>query len=908
MRFPSVLVPLALAASAAGAQQPPKQPPQRSDSTARREAARIRAEPRARAGADDSVTLVMPHALTARSIGPAVMGGRVSAIAIDPTSSHVYYVGLGTGGIMKTTDGGDSFEPVFEHQPVAAIGAIAVAPSNPQVVWVGTGEANDRNSVLWGNGVYRSDDGGATWKHVGLDGSRTVARIAVHPTDPNTAWACATGDLWRPNAERGLFRTTDGGATWKKVLGAAAPYDTRVGCGDVAVDPKEPNTLYAALYARERRPWTFLYGPLATDGKDLGGIFRSTDGGEHWTKLTNGLPTMTGRIGLSVYAKNPKIVYAIVQSDEGGQTDLEEVRSRRGGVFRSDDGGTTWTRMSALNPRPFYFSQIRVDPANDQRVYVLGFALHVSEDGGRSWREDRSKNVHPDLHALVVDPLDPTHLVLGTDGGAYQSRTRGAAWTHLAKFAAGEFYRIALDTLTPYRVCGGLQDNTNWIGPTATRSKEGIRNGDWTALGGGDGSYCAIDPQNPSYVYAESQQGWLFRFDLASGATRNLHPVATEGLPAFRFQWTSPLVQSVHDTGVMYYAGDRVFRLTNHGEDWRLISPDLSTRDYAKMMAGGSGAEDYGTVYALAESPVKAGQLWAGTDDGKLWKTDDEGAHWTDLTANLPAAARGLWVARIAPSHHDASVAYLALSGYRSGNYAPLVYRTADGGRSWQSVAGNLPANGPVEVVAEDARNPRLLFAGTEFGLYATLDGGRHWFAFGGLPTVSVVDLAYQPRERDLVVATHGRSLYVVDDIGALQDFTPAVRREAAHLFAPRPAYGFEPIAGWVDWAGSAIYRGQNPPMGALIDFWVRDFSTDPVRIAITDSAGVPVANLTAPATPGLDRVVWDLKPTKDLLNDYGGEGQRFVRPGEYTVTLTHAGVKQSRTLRVTIAPGIETR
>jgi photosystem II stability/assembly factor-like uncharacterized protein len=853
-------------------------------------------------------TTVFTPALKARGIGPAIMGGRVADIALDPADPYTFYVALGTGGLMKTSDNGGTFQGVFDHQPVASVGAVAVAPSDPKTVWVGSGEANDRNSVSWGDGVYLSTDGGGTWKNVGLRESRAIARVVVHPRDPRTAYVAAAGDVWTYGGERGCYKTADGGATWKRILSAPAPYTDRVGCGDIAIDPQNPDVVYAALYARRRTPWSFAAGPDATDGHDVGGIFRSTDGGTTWRKLAGGLPTGTGRIGLSVYAKNPKVVYAVVQSDAAGTSDITDVRSRRGGVFRSDDGGETWTRMSPLDPRPFYFSQIRVDPQDDKRVYVLGFMLHASEDGGRTFREDRFKNVHSDNHALVVDPRNGKRLLLGTDGGVYQSYDGGAGWAHLDRFAGGEFYRIQVDSLRPYRICGGLQDNQNWVGPSRTGSKEGIRNDDWIAVPGGDGFYCFFDATDPQIVFAESQQGDLERMDLRSGAVKSLHPNPAEGQPAYRFQWDAPLIASRHDPRVFYLAGNRVFRFTDRGESWRVISPDLSTNDPAKTTTTGSGAETYGVIYTLAESPVKAGQLWAGTDDGKVWITQDEGATWTDLSRNLPAAARGHWISRVEPGWKDANVAYLAVDGHRDGDFAPLAFRTADGGRTWQSIAGNLPAAGPVKVVREDPFNPSLLYAGTEFGLFASPDQGRTWTRIGGMPTVAVDDIVLHPRDRDLVVATHGRSLFILDDVRGLEELTPAVRAAEAHLFPIRPVTAYEPAPGWVESSGNGVYRGENPQFGALITYWVSRYTGDDVKISIANAAGRTVANLTAPGTPGLNRVAWDLKTSKDLLTDYGGEGQYYVPAGEYTVTFTFGKVKEEQKVRVDVAPSIETR
>ncbi len=404
-------------------------------------------------------------------------------------------------------------------------------PRTPKTVWVGTGEANDRNSSGWGDGVYLSQDGGDTWTNVGLKSSRAIARIVVHPTDPKTAWVAALGNLWAPGGERGLYVTHDAGKTWSVALQAPAPYGDRVGCGDVVLDPTDPKTIYAVLYARQRQPWSFVSGPEATDGKDLGGIFKSTDGGSTWRKLDKGLPVATQRIGLTVSRKNPKVVYTIVQSSDGGTPGLFDVTSKRGGVFRSDDGGETWTRRSSLNPRPFYFSQIRVDPEDTERVYVLGFALHVSEDGGKSFREDRFEKIHPDNHALAIDPRRPERLLLGNDGGLYQSFDAGKSWAHLNRFAAGEFYRISLDNSVPYRICGGLQDNLNWVGPSQTHSKDGIVNNDWINIAGGDGFSCVFDPQDSNIVYAESQSGEVHRFDLRSGAVKGLRPEPPEGQP-----------------------------------------------------------------------------------------------------------------------------------------------------------------------------------------------------------------------------------------------------------------------------------------------------------------------------------------------------------------------------------------
>jgi photosystem II stability/assembly factor-like uncharacterized protein len=853
----------------------------------------------------DAVAL---KALAGRSIGPAIMGGRVSDIALDSQDPYAFYVGLATGGVMKTTDNGGTFQAIFEKEGVASIGAVAVAPSNPNVIWVGTGEANDRNSSAWGDGVYRSTDGGATWINTGLRDSKCIARIVIHPTDPNVAWVAAVGDLWRPNTERGLYKTVDGGKTWKAILQAPAPYATRVGCGDVAVDPNDPNIIYAAMYARQRSPWSFVAGADATDGKDVGGIFKSADGGATWKKLERGLPGRTGRIGLDVSRKDSRTVYAIVQSDDGGTSDIRDMSSPRGGVFRSDDKGETWTRVNPLNPRAFYFSQIRVDPTNDKRVYVLGFALHVSEDGGKSFREDFSEGVHADLHALAIDPRNPKRLVLGSDGGVYQSYRAGKGWEHLNRIAAGEYYRIAVDLSRPYRIAGGLQDNLNWLGPNMRPTKDGILNNDWINLSGGDGFYCVFDEDDPNILFAESQQGFVHRINLRNGEVKGLRPEPAEGQTGFRFHWNSPLIPSRHAKRTLYLAGNRVFKLTERGEFFKVISPDLSTQDVQKILTTGSGAENYGVVYTLAESPLKAGTLWAGTDDGKVWLTENDGQAWLDLTENLPASVKGQWISRIEASWHNPKVAYMAVDAHRGAGYAPLAYATEDGGKSWRSISSNLPANGPVKVIREDPKNSNVLYAGTEFGLYVSLDRGAIWTKFGELPTVAVDDLVVHPREMDLIVATHGRSLYVIDDVSPLQDLTPEVAAKTAHLFPPRPAHGFELLPDWKDSSGTAMFRGANPPFGAIFNVYVKSYAGEKIKIAVTDAAGKPVANLTGTGTPGVNRLVWDLRVTKDLLVEYGSEGAKFVAPGEYTATLTYGDIKQSQKFTVTIAEGLETR
>lgn len=845
----------------------------------------------------------------ARSIGPAAMGGRISDLAFDPKSSSTFYVASAHGGLFKTSDGGGSFQAVTDDAGLGSIGAVAVAPGDGKTIWVGTGEANDRNSSGWGKGVFRSRDAGATWEAAGLKQSKCIARIVVDPRNPDVAYAAAMGDLWKAGGERGLYKTSDGGATWKAILRASGPEADKVGCGDVLIDPGQPDRIYAALYARIRRPWSFQTGPDATGGRDLGGIFRSDDGGATWTRLEKGLPRLCARIGLAASASKPGVIMAVVESLEGGSRGISDNLSKTGGVFRSEDSGSTWTRQNPLNPRPFYFSQIRIAPDDDQRIYLLGFVLHTSSDGGKTWQEDPASGIHADLHALAFDPRQPQRLILGTDGGLYHSWNKGKSWEFFDRLAIGEYYRVSTDDASPYRIGGGLQDNRNWIGPSRGPTRDGIFSAHWTLLGGGDGFHVIFDPEDPDLVYAESQEGSIFRLNLKSGARKSLRPEAGEGQPLHRFHWASPFLASRHQKGVLYLAGDRVFRLTEKGEHWQIISPVLSTPDPARDRAAGSGAESFGVVYTLAESPLKAGLLWAGTDDGRLWRTDNEGGAWTDLTEFLPPQARGQWLYRVAAGSQDPKVAYLAAQAFRGGSAAPLVWCTEDSGRTWRSVAGDLPQEDPVRVIAEHPGQPRVLFAGTEGGLFASFDQGQHWKPFGGLPPAPVDDLAFQARERDLIVATHGRSLYVLDDLGALGECSEEILAKEAHLFTLRPVKAVSLLPSNKDSSGKVgAFRGANPPEGLPITFWLKAFTGEDPSIVISDGQGQTVATLKGSGKPGFQRLVWDLRPSGEGAAPQRGDAARLVKTGEYKVQLTFGKLKQSQTVKVEVPPGLEAR
>jgi len=870
-----------------------------------------------------AVTVEDLKSLKWRSVGPANMGGRIGAIALAPGNSKTFYVGYGTGGVFKTENMGVTFTPVFDKTGFQSIGALAVADAPPawpgwdekvpmteraekgkaKIVWVGTGEGNGRNSSSWGGGVFRSTDGGGNFTCVGLKDSHDIPRLAVDPRDPDVVYVAALGHLWGANQERGLYKTSDGGKSWKRVLAV----DANTGACDVVLDPKEPDRVYAAMYARRRTAWSF------TGNSEKGGIFRSDDGGAHWKKLSTGLPPRTGRIGLAVFPKDPRIVYAVVESDFGGTgRDEFDNRSPSGGVFRSDDQGDRWTRTSGISPRPFYFGRIAVDPANEQRIYLPGWDLGISDDGGKTFRRSGSEFVHVDFHAIAIDPQDPEHILVGNDGGIYVSYDRAQSWLFLDNVAVGQFYRVAVDMGDPYRIGGGLQDNGSWVGPSETRhvtlddSHDGILNSDWRMVYGGDGFGVAFDPADPNVVYATSQGGFLARIRLDTAVKKLLRPSPREGEERLRFNWNAPFLVSKHDPSVLYHAGNKVFKLTQRGDLWFPISGDLSRQEPERIMTVGSDAETHGTVVSLAESPLQQGLLWAGTDDGLVHVSEDEGGTWRNVTAK---AVGGLYIARICASAHDAQTAYVAVDGHRSDVFAPLILRTTNLGKSWTAVTGDLPAAEPVQVVIEDPANRDVLYCGTEFGAYVTFDRGSHWLRLNGpsLPPAPVDDMVLHPRERDLVVGTHGRSIWVLDDVSMFAQLGPETRKKPLALLEILPAtprlYSEEHYG-----RGHGIFRAKNPPMGASINYWVKEDPNETVSVSIADSTGFVVRELQGSSRAGLNRVVWNLQAEdkhrypQSSNEDPGSE--QFVPAGKYKVTVKMGELKDEKTVDVLPAPG----
>ncbi len=835
--------------------------------------------------------------LSARPIGPATMGGRVVDVAVVESRPATFYVATASGGLWKTVNNGTTWKPVFEDQPTISIGDVAVAPSDPNIVWVGTGEANARNSVSWGDGVYKSIDGGQSWTHMGLRDSHHIGRVVIHPKDPNVVYVAALGHFWGPNRDRGLLKTTDGGKTWTNTKYLSDD------CGfvDMAMDPDDPDTLYAAAYQVRRDG--FSAGNPALQFGEHAGIYKTSDGGDTWVRLTKGLPTRPmGRIGLDIYRRNSKVVYAVIQTDKtagqtvGGQPAKADSDPETGGVFRSDDHGETWTKVNSLCPRPFYYGQIRIDPSDDQRIYVLGVPLHVSSDGGKTFRADGAPRIHVDHHALWINPRDSEHLILGCDGGINLSYDRGATWEFLNNLPIGQFYAIGVDMRKPYWVYGGLQDNGSWGGPSATRNLAGISNFDWVKVNGADGFYCQVDPTDPKTVYAEGQYGNLARIDLGTGETRLIRPRGLlPTVPALRWNWCSPVLISPHNPRTIYYGGNHLYRSLDRGDRWQVISPDLTR-----------GAP--GTITVIAESPVTPGLLWVGTDDGKIHVSRNGGNTWTDLSEKVPDVPQARTISRIECSFFDAATAYLTIDRHRNDDYRPYVFKTTDHGETWKPLAGNLPENGPVLVIRASKKNKDLLFVGTEFGPFISLDGGSHWEplgkrlatdkkdgAPGRLPTVAVHDLVIHPRDDELVIATHGRSIYIMD-IAPLLQVTPELLAAEAHLFDPKPAQVFRQQSPHGS-LGPKPYFAPNPQFGATIWYHLRAKLETPVKITVTDPLGNLIQEMTGPQEPGLHAVNWGLRRRTT------GPGFRgsptLVAPGDYLVKLTAGATTVTKKIRV---------
>lgn len=829
------------------------------------------------------------------------MGGRVSDVVFAPGTTKTFYVGYASGGLWVTKNRGTTFAPIFDGEVTSSIGSVAVCGEDGKTLWVGTGEGNGRNSSSWGNGVYRSDDAGKTWACLGLEDSHDIPRLAVDPRDPNVCYVAALGHLWGHNKTRGLYKTVDGGKNWERILGI----DDKTGCCDVVLDPHDPETVYCAMYMRLRTPYSFV------SGGPEGGIYRSRDGGRTWTKLSGGLPTQTGRIGLDMSSGKPGLLMAVVESTENGANTIRDDRMRGGGVFRSEDGGDSWEKLSVRSPRAFYFSKLRIDPHDDQRIYLLGWTTEISDDGGRTFREGGPNILHADHHAVIVSPEDKDHVVIGTDGGVYQSFDRGETWDFLDTMATGQFYNIALDDSVPYRVMGGLQDNGTWIGPSSGEREDpeekscaipatGITNRDWKYVFWGDGFHAAFDPTDRDCVYAEWQGGNLAHINLRTGEKRYIAPEAREGEPRLRYNWNAPFFVSPHEATTLYHAGNHVFRLLERGQRWERISPDLTTKDPDKMTTVGSNAETYCTVVSLDESSLRAGILWAGSDDGLIHVTWNGGGEWQNVTPN---AVTGRYVSRLVASAHEERRAYASIDGHRSDDMDPCILCTDDGGMSWHDVTGDLPKGRSVKVVREDRFNPDVLYCGTEAAVYLSVDRGQHWVKMNGkaLPTTPVDDILQHPREKDIVLGTHGRSIWILDDAAPLGQLSPEVLDAALHLFPVqdcRPRWYLGHNGPWTHKA----FRASNAPAGVRIWYWVRDYTGDNVKIVITDAKGVSQKEIVGSNAPGLHRVSWNLEPHEWLKMADQNEDPYMafqVRPGTYKVKISMGSLELNGSFRV---------
>jgi photosystem II stability/assembly factor-like uncharacterized protein len=751
-----------------------------------------------------------------REIGPAIMGGRIDDFAVVESNPNVVFVGVASGGVWKTVNNGTTWQPVFDKEAVSTIGDIAIAPSDASIVWVGSGEPNNRQSSSWGDGIYKSTDGGKTWKNVGLAATHHIGRVVIHPKNPDVVYAAALGHLWGRNPERGVYKTTDAGKTWSQVLKISD--DT--GVSDIAMDPESPDTLYAAAYTRRRTPFGY------NGGGSESAIYKTTDGGGTWKKLTTGLPYEnggeTGRIGLDVYRKNPNIVYALVQHEKGG-------------IYRSEDKGETWHKMSDTNPRPSYYSQVRIDPNNDLRIWVLGAAMYFSEDGGKTFSTRRVQKIHGDFHALWIDPADSNHIITGSDGGIHWSYDNGKTWDFLNTIAIGQFYEIGLDNEKPYHVCGGLQDNGSWCGPSQTLTRDGIVNDDWTLIHGGDGFYAQIDNVDPNIVYTESQDGYLARRNLRTGQERFIKPEAKYGEPHYRFQWNSPVAVSVHDHKIIYYGGNYFFKSADQGDTWDRLGNDLTSGiDRNKLQIFGKtpdkktlsrhdGVEEYPTITTISESPLTLNVLWAGTDDGNVQVTRDGGKTWTNVAGKVPGVPKGTYVSRVVASKTSEGAAFVTFDGHRTDDYSIYIFATSDYGETWKPIRTGIPDSaGSVHVVREHPRNTSLLFAGTEFGLWLSWDRGANWTAFkNNFPTVPVDDIELQATYNDLVLATHGRSIWVFDDLTPLEKMDSSVVSGDFTFFPPRNTNAWH--IGNRRWsAGQKMFVAKNPPPGAILNYYLK--------------------------------------------------------------------------------------
>lgn len=864
-----------------------------------------------------------------RLIGPAVASGRVMSIAVNPQKKDEFYAGVASGGVWKTVNDGTTWTPVFDSEGSYSVGWVELDPNDSSIVWVGSGESNSQRSVGYGDGIYRSEDGGKNWKNLGLKKSDHVGRVVIDPRDSKVVYVAAEGPLWGPGGDRGLYKSTDGGKNWKAVL----TISENTGVVDVQLDPSNPDIVYAAAYQRRRHVFTLV------DGGPESAIYKSTDAGASWNKVTSGLPSVDmGRIGLAVSPADPSVVYATIEAADG-----------KGGIFRSQDKGATWEKRNDFDAGAMYYARVVCDPKNVDRIFIMNVELRESLDGGKTLHKVNEINHHGDNHAIWIDPEDTKHWLLGSDGGLYETWDDAKSWQFKPNLPTVQFYDVAVDNAVPfYHVCGGTQDNFSWCGPAHTRNLNGIVNSDWYVTTGGDGFRSQVDPIDSNTVYSESQYGVLVRYDVPTGQELVLQPQEGKGEPPLRWNWDSPIIISPHSHTRLYFAANRLFRSDDRGDTWKAISSDLTRQiDRNKLpvmgkvwgpdaVAKNQSTSFYGNIVALAESPKREGLLYVGTDDGLIQVTTDNGGSWTKYE-KFPGVPDMTYVSRLAGSNHDANTAFAAFDNHKNEDFRPYLLKSTDMGKTWTSISGDLPENGPVLAFVEDPVNANLLFAGTEFGAFFTVDGGQHWVRLkGGLPTIAVRDMVIQAREKDLVIATFGRGFYVLDDISPLRQIKSDSTEQAAALYPVKDALMFierHPLGGpHKGFQGDAYYAADNPPYGAVFTAYLKEKiktkkekrqdaekeaakknqalpypthdelraeaqeSKPEVYFLVYDDAGTPVRRVDGSADSGFQRVAWDLRypaarvPRKsndneDFFPDAAEQGP-LVYSGTYSVRM----------------------
>jgi len=856
---------------------------------------------------------------TFRNIGPFRAGSWVTCFAVpefpEPAHLYTFYVGTRNGGVWKTTNNGITFEPIFDTQSHLSIGALAIAPSDPNLIWVGTGEAYCTRSSHSGDGVYKSTDGGRTWQNMGLRDAHHIPRIIIHPTNPDVVYVASMGHLFTPNAERGVFKTTDGGQSWQKVL----YLNDKVGVIDLVMDPSNPEVLYAATYDKVRLPWHYEAGGPGS------GIYKTTDGGRTWKRLSGGLPSgYVGRIGIDVFRKNPRILYAVVENFRQPTEKEKEAAARAGRpaypvavgeVYRSEDAGETWVRVNSgkeplASKAPYSFNQIFVNPEDDRNLFITGVTLASSVDGGKTWRDADWPNTvlfqkaFGDVRTLWIDHKNPQRMLFGSDGGVYVTYDGGKTCHHFYNLPLGEVYDLDVDMEEPYNVYAGLQDHDSWKGPSNSWSGA-VNLCDWVTVGGGDGMYNVVDPSDSRWVYNCREFGGFGRLDQKTGLRKSIQPVREPGKEPYRFNWTPPIHLSPHNSSIVYIGAQCLLRSLDRGEHWEEISPDLTTNDKSKQQ--GAGNITFCTITTISESPVKPGVIWVGTDDGKVQLTTNGGATWTDCTPAIAKAGgpANLWVSRVFASPQEAGTAFVAKSGFRQDDFKPYLFKTTDFGKTWVSVVSNLP-DYPINVVLQSSKNPELLFVGTEHGLFVSFDGGKKWWPFqNNMPRVKITDLVIHPREKDLVVGSYGRGIWITN-IWPLEELRPEVLQKEAYLFSIRPAIQKEyPVFGNYELLGDSHLLTPNEPDEVTIFYFLREEVPGEVKLKVYDQQGNLLKEIKAGGQAGFHRLSWDMR------KEAGPRSQTArVEPGEYRVVLEYGDQKLERTavVKKRLSWSLETR